>query len=101
MTGRFLTRRQAVLSAAFLVALPRLARAAAPIAAKLDDAGRADVARIVTYLNNIHTMESHIEQVAADGSDSTGMLYVERPGKLRLQYDPPVPVMIIADGAGI
>lgn len=81
--------------------LPRLTRAAAPVAAKLDDAAKADVARIVAYLNNIHTMESHIEQVAADGSDSTGMLYVERPGKLRLQYDPPVPVMIIADGAGI
>ncbi|HEY7990749.1 MAG TPA: outer membrane lipoprotein carrier protein LolA [Stellaceae bacterium] len=99
-----LKRREFVKIAAAIAitaALPRLARAAAPVAAKLDDAAKADVARIVAYLNGIHTLESHIEQVAADGSDSTGMLYVERPGKLRLQYDPPLPVMIIADGAGI
>ncbi|MGH6980929.1 MAG: LolA family protein [Stellaceae bacterium] len=97
--------RQEILRAgaaiAVAAALPRLARAAAPVAARLDDAAKADVARVVAYLNSIHTMESHFEQVAADGSDSTGMLYVERPGKLRLQYDPPMPVMIIADGAGI
>ena len=89
----------AVASAAAV--LPRVAYAVTPPAAHLTDADRADVARIVAYLNNIHTMESHFEQIAADGSDSSGMLYVERPGKLRLVYDPPVPVMIIADGSGI
>jgi outer membrane lipoprotein-sorting protein len=81
--------------------LPRVARAAAPVAARLNDKDRADVARVVAYLNNIRTMESHFEQIAADGSDATGMLYVERPGKLRLEYNPPMPVMIIADGSGI
>ena len=97
-----LNRRQAILSAAFLaLTLPRLARAAAPPAARLDEAAKADVARVVAYLNNIRTMESRFEQIAADGSDSSGMLYVERPGKLRLDYDPPMPVMIIADGRGI
>ncbi len=81
--------------------LPRLARAAAPVAARLNDRDRADVGRVVAYLNNIHTLQSHFEQIAADGSDSSGRLYVERPGKLRLEYDPPMPVMIIADGQGI
>jgi outer membrane lipoprotein-sorting protein len=81
--------------------LPRMARAAAPVAARLDTQDRADVGRVVAYLNNIHTLESHFDQTAADGSDSSGKLYVERPGKLRLQYDPPMPVMIIADGRGI
>src|SRR6185437_1201151 len=65
-----LKRREFVKIAAAIAitaALPRLARAAAPVAAKLDDAAKADVARIVAYLNGIHTLESHIEQVAADG----------------------------------
>lgn len=86
---------------AVALALPRLARAATPPSATLSDADRADVTRIVGYLNGIHTLQSHFQQIAADGSDSSGMLYVERPGKLRLQYDPPMPVMIIADGQGI
>jgi outer membrane lipoprotein-sorting protein len=95
---RFLSGVATVAAAAFL---PFVARAAAPVAARLSDADRADVGRIVAYLNNIHTMESHFEQIAADGSDASGMLYVERPGKLRLVYNPPMPVMIIADGRGI
>jgi outer membrane lipoprotein-sorting protein len=97
-------RREFLLGAATIVAAaltPRLTRAAAPVAAKLSDQDQADVTRVIDYLNNIHTLESRFEQIAADGSDSSGMLYIERPGKLRLQYDPPVPIMIIADGRGI
>jgi outer membrane lipoprotein-sorting protein len=98
------TRRNVILGAAAfgaVAAAPRIVRAAAPVAARLGEKDRAIVGRIVTYLNNIHTMQSHFEQIAADGSDSSGMLYVERPGKLRLEYNPPMPVMIIADGSGI
>lgn len=97
-------RRHIVLGGALLgmaALLPRVVRAAGPVAARLSDKDRVDVARVVAYLNNIHTLESHFEQIAADGSDSSGMLYVERPGKLRLDYDPPMPVMIVADGSGI
>ncbi|HEY5209093.1 MAG TPA: outer membrane lipoprotein carrier protein LolA [Stellaceae bacterium] len=100
----FPSRRHIILGGALIGAaaiLPRAARAAAPVAAALGEQDRADVGRVVAYLNNIHTLESHFQQIAADGSDSTGLLYVERPGKLRLEYDPPMPVMIIADGRGI
>ncbi len=37
-------------------------------------------------------------QVAADGGISSGQFFLARPGKLRWQYDPPVPLLIIADG---
>ncbi|MGH6988257.1 MAG: LolA family protein [Stellaceae bacterium] len=73
------------------------ARADAPVPAHLTATDRADVARIVAYLNNIHTMQSRFQQVDANGQIATGMIYVERPGELRLQYDPPVPVLFIAD----
>ncbi len=97
-------RRQFLLATAgltFAAFTPRLLRAAAPVADKLSEQDQADVTRVIAYLNNIHTLESRFQQIAADGSDSSGMLYIERPGKLRLQYDPPVPIMIIADGRGI
>lgn len=96
---RQLLRGGAVLALA--ATMPAMARAALPQAATLSARDRADVARVVAYLNGIHTMESHFRQVAGNGAEASGMLYVERPGKLRLTYDPPSPVMIIADGAGI
>jgi outer membrane lipoprotein-sorting protein len=102
--SEFPNRRRVIVGGAVMgaaVLAPGLVRAAAPVAAHLGDQDRADVGRVVSYLNNIHTLESHFQQIAADGSDSSGMLYVERPGKLRLEYNPPVPVMIIADGRGI
>jgi outer membrane lipoprotein-sorting protein len=96
------SRRELILGGALLGAaawLPRAARAAA--AARLGAQDQADIGRIVAYLNGIHTLQSHFDQIAADGSDATGILYVERPGKLRLDYDPPVPIMILADGQGL
>jgi outer membrane lipoprotein-sorting protein len=99
-----LGRRRLVLKGLLLGAMamtPRLVHAAATGAVALSAQDRAVVDRVVAYLNNIHTMESRFEQIAGDGSNASGMIYVERPGKLRLQYDPPMPVMIIADGRGI
>jgi outer membrane lipoprotein-sorting protein len=86
-----------VVVAGLLGAMPLGARAAPPVPANLTARDQADVARVVEYLNNIHTMESPFQQIDANGNVTSGKIYVERPGELRLQYDPPVPVMIVAD----
>jgi outer membrane lipoprotein-sorting protein len=99
LVGRRLVLKGLLLSAMALA--PSLVRATPTGAVALSAQDRAVIDSVVAYLNNIHTMESRFEQIAADGSNSSGMIYVERPGKLRLQYDPPMPVMIIADGRGI
>ncbi len=91
-----LTRRAALglLGAAALV--PRLVRAAPPRPAQLDPAARADVTRVQQYLNAIHTMQSRFEQVADDGGVANGTIYLARPGKMRIVYDPPSPILIVA-----
>jgi outer membrane lipoprotein-sorting protein len=97
------TRRHLIVGGALLGATALLPRRslAAPVAAQLSAQDQTDIGRIVAYLNSIHTLESHFQQIAADGGDSSGILYVERPGKLRLDYNPPVPIMILADGQGL
>ena len=40
-------------------------------------------------------------QVAPDGSRSQGEFYVQKPGRIRFQYDAPSPVEIIADGQSV
>jgi outer membrane lipoprotein-sorting protein len=67
-------------------------------AATLSDKDRADVARVEAYLNATKTMNGRFLQIAPDGSSSEGQFWLSRPGRLRFEYDPPVPVLVVADG---
>jgi outer membrane lipoprotein-sorting protein len=42
---------------------------------------------INAYLNSFATAESSFTQINADGTVSTGSLYLERPGRARFEYD--------------
>lgn len=79
-----------------LVLLPALLAAAPARAAILGAADRAELARIVTYLNGLTTLKARFLQVAPDGSLATGTAWLERPGKMRFQYDPPSPLLLVA-----
>lgn len=54
---------------------------------------------ISAYLNNLKTAQGPFTQINADGSLSTGTLYIHRPGRMRFEYDPPEGTVVIA-GAG-
>lgn len=54
--------------------------------------------RISTYLNSLSTIVANFTQVAPDGSISSGKFYLKRPGKMRWQYDPPTPILMVASG---
>jgi outer membrane lipoprotein-sorting protein len=54
--------------------------------------------RVEEYLNNIQTITSDFNQVAPDGSLAEGKLYIKRPGKMRWQYSPPTPVLMVSNG---
>ncbi len=75
----------------------RNAFAAAP-AMKLSSEDQADLKRVATYLDGIHTMRARFQQVAAGGGLSQGKIYLRRPGLMRVEYEPPVPVLLVADG---
>ncbi len=70
----------------------------APAPARLSAADAADIVRIEAYLNTIGTLEARFLQVSSDGGFAEGDFYLSRPGRLRIAYDPPVPVLIIANG---
>ena len=40
-------------------------------------------------------------QVGPDGSRSTGEFYIQKPGKVRFEYDPPSPIAMISDGSSL
>jgi outer membrane lipoprotein-sorting protein len=58
----------------------------------------ADLPKIERYLNGIHTLRAQFAQVSSNGETAQGQLYLSRPGKMRIEYRPPVPVLVVADG---
>ncbi len=58
----------------------------------------SDIARIEDYLNTTTTMKARFIQMASTGETSEGDIMLWRPGRLRIDYDPPSPVVITANG---
>ncbi|WP_245410865.1 outer-membrane lipoprotein carrier protein LolA [Microvirga flavescens] len=70
--------------------------------ARVEQLSNAEViARANAYFSNITTMVADFTQVGGDGRKLGGTLYLQRPGKLRFEYDPPATLEVIADGASI
>ncbi len=76
----------------FALALPLHAQAAFEPSAK----DRTDLVRIEAYLNGLSTLHAKFLQVAPDGGISGGQAWLARPGRLRFEYDPPAPFLLIA-----
>jgi outer membrane lipoprotein-sorting protein len=83
----------------FALLAPALGRAAlGATELKLTEADRALVRRVEDYLNGLTTLQARFLQSSSNGSYAEGDIYVERPSRMRFEYDPPVPLLIIADG---
>jgi outer membrane lipoprotein-sorting protein len=63
----------------------------------LPDGAQEPIARVEAYLNGIDTLRSSFVQINPDGGEVTGELYYARPDKMRLEYDPPSKVLIVAN----
>lgn len=59
---------------------------------------RETLARLLDYLNRIDTLRSRFVQVSSNGTYAEGDLYLDRPGRMRFEYDPPHPALLIANG---
>lgn len=84
-----------VVALLFLLVTPALA---APAPASLSPIDQADLTRIEDYLNGIKTLRSQFVQAAHDGTLMRGLFFMSRPGKMRLEYEPPVKDYVVADG---
>ena len=53
---------------------------------------------ISRYINGLKTVKAEFTQINADGTISTGKIYIRRPGRARFEYDPPNNALVIAGG---
>lgn len=58
----------------------------------------APLVQAIAALRDIATMRADFTQTDANGRRLSGVLTLKRPGRIRFQYAPGVPMLIIADG---
>ena len=71
------------------------------IFATFDDKQKAQAAKISTYLSSLQTLIGNFVQVGPDGSKTKGQFFIQKPGKVRFEYDAPSPLAIISDGSSL
>ena len=69
---------------------------ASPSGLSVDE--KITVKRVEKYLNELFTLKSRFLQATSTGNYTEGTLYLSRPGKMRIEYDPPAQLLIVADG---
>ena len=74
--------------------------AAAPAKA-FDPTQKSLAGKVSAYLSSVQNMSGNFVQVGPDGTRTTGDLYLQKPGKVRFEYDAPSPIAIIADGSSV
>ncbi|HVZ69267.1 MAG TPA: outer membrane lipoprotein carrier protein LolA [Rhizomicrobium sp.] len=87
-----------------LIATPLLTGAGQPVPEArptFSDQQRDDLAKISAYLNGMRAIEGEFSQIGPNGDLTEGKIYIDKPGKVRFEYDPPAPTLIVCDGSSI
>jgi outer membrane lipoprotein-sorting protein len=71
------------------------------IFATFDANQKAQAAKVSNYLSSLQTLVGNFVQVGPDGTKTKGDFYIQKPGKVRFEYDAPTPIEIIADGSSL
>ena len=77
---------------AVLLAAPALAQQRGTPA----DRDRADIARAEAWLNGLQSLKARFLQIAQNGRAAEGNAWIVRPGRMRFEYDPPEPLLLVA-----
>src|SRR4051812_22894553 len=73
----------------------------ANVFATFDANQKAQAAKVSSYLSSLNTLVGNFVQVGPDGSKTKGDFYIQKPGKVRFEYDSPTPIAMIADGSSL
>jgi outer membrane lipoprotein-sorting protein len=57
--------------------------------------------RVQKHLNSSKTVKARFLQISSNGEYAEGQIFIQRPGRLRLIYDDPNSLLVIADGKHI
>jgi len=76
-------------------------RPAGGLFVSFDAKQKAEAAKVSAYLSSVQVMSGSFVQVGPDGSRTTGDFYMQKPGRIRFEYDAPSPISIVSDGSSV
>jgi outer membrane lipoprotein-sorting protein len=62
---------------------------------------RALIDRASNYLSSVQVLSGKFVQVGPDGKRTKGEFFIQKPGKVRFEYDEPSTIDIVADGQSV
>ena len=102
MTGTYTRRRACLMGLLCLsLGLGGAGQPAPPRKIEFTAQQQADLAKVSAYLNSIHTLKSNFAQLGPQGQIDQGTLYIEKPGRMRFEFQAPNPLVIVATGGTV
>lgn len=93
--GHSLLKRAGAFAIALVAAL-----AMAPSVVSVQ-AASGSAQRIADHFSSVRTMKGEFVQFGPRGEQTGGKFFLERPGKLRFNYEKPSPIRVVADGKSV
>lgn len=59
------------------------------------------IEQLSSYFNSFKTLQGEFTQVSPQGRVSTGVFFLSKPGRLRFEYAPPNPFVVVSDGSWV
>jgi outer membrane lipoprotein-sorting protein len=75
---------------------PAYAKKYGPI--ELSAEQRQAIQRVNDFINSFKTLRGDFVQTNSRGQSVRGIMMIAKPGKIRFEYEPPVPLLIVSDG---
>jgi outer membrane lipoprotein-sorting protein len=86
----------AIVMCASLTAPVAFAAKAKPIALTAEQ--KESVDRVNAFINSFQSLRGDFVQTSPRGQTSRGIVLISKPGKMRFEYEPPNPLLIVSDG---
>lgn len=67
----------------------------------LSDQQKDDLDKVSAYLNSMHSLEGSFIQIDPNGQIDQGEVFIDKPGRMRFEYEPPAPILIVSDGSTV
>jgi outer membrane lipoprotein-sorting protein len=101
MANKLISRRAFLGNAALGIGLLAAGQIAGPLLSAAHAQGAQTAQRIADHFSSVKTMMGEFVQFGPKGEQTGGKFYIERPGKVRFDYEAPATFRVTADGRNV
>ena len=85
----------------FVLAFAAVLASVSTVCADYSTQEKTDLNRLSAAMNAIHTLKADFVQNDPNGAVEQGVVYIQKPGKMRFEYRPPSALTVVSDGIDV